>query len=289
MNYYLNILVMFEVYALLALSANQMVGTSGLLNLSHAVFYGLGAYTVGILTTQFELNFWVAFLSIIPIMVLAAIVYSFIASKVRELYFSLATLAIQVVFFSIITNWTNFTNGSKGIPGISNPSISEFYISEPLEYSLFGLSVLLLFAIVFYVISKSRINLLIKATRDDEIALINLGKNPKKYRLISIFLSALVAGIAGGLFSGYFTFVDPESFTLNESILILSIVLIGGIGSYKGTVLGALIYVLLPEIIELIHIPDDYAANIRMIIFGLLLIAIVRFRPQGILGKELFT
>ncbi len=285
MNYYLHILVMLEIYALLALSANQMIGTSGLLNLSHAVFYGLGAYTTSILTTQFGISYFGSWIWIPSVVLVVSLFYAYISSKVRELYFSLASLTIQVIFFSTIFNWINLTKGPYGIPGIGQPELFGYSISDPVAYSVFGFIVLAIAIGGFYFLNSSRLNLLIQATRDDEIALTNLGINPKGYRFTSIFISAFLAALAGSMYAGYTTYIDPTSFTLDESILILSIVLIGGIGSYKGAIIGAAIYVLLPELVKMVQIPDEYAANLRMVIFGLLLITIVRFRPKGILGK----
>ena len=126
---------------------------------------------------------------------------------------------------------------------------------------------------------------MIQATRDDQIAVLSLGKNPNYYKRISIILSAVIAGVAGTLYATYATYIDPTSFTLNESILILSIVLIGGAGRIVGPVTGAIIYILLPELLKFLQMPDGIAANMRMILFGLLLVLIVRFKPKGIFGK----
>ena len=121
MNYLLHISVILEIYILLALSANQEVGLSGLLSLAQAVFYGLGAYTAAITITKFGFSYWLALPAAILACIAAALVFSFIAGKVRELYFSLATLALQIIFFSVVCNWVPVTNGSYGISGISNP------------------------------------------------------------------------------------------------------------------------------------------------------------------------
>lgn len=287
MNYILHLTVMLEIYILLAMSANQIVGLSGLLSLGQAVFYGLGAYATAIAITKLNLSFWTA----IPIFILtntvAAVISSYISAKVRGLYFGLGTLALQVIFFSLVYNGTSLTNGPYGISGISSPSFLGYVISTPASFALFG-ALWLVIVLAFYLwFLKTPISRLVQAARDDEIALLNFGSDPKYYKTISITVSSLIAGLAGSLYATYATFIDPSSFTLDESMIILSIVLIGGAGTLSGAIIGAVIYVLLPEFLKILQISDAFAANIRMILFGMILVLIVRFRPEGVIGKKL--
>ncbi len=287
MNYLLHILVMLEIYILLALSANQKVGLSGLLSLAQAVFYGIGAYTAAITITKLGFSYWFALPTAVLTCIITALVFSYIAGKVRDLYFSLATLAVQIIFFSVAYNWIPVTNGAYGISGISNPEIFGMKINNPGSFALFGGSWVLIVILFYSWFLKTPISRLIKATRDDQIAILSLGKNPNYYKRFSIILSALIAGIAGTLYATYTTYIDPTSFTLEESILILSIVLIGGAGRIIGPVTGAVIYILLPELLKFLQMPNSIAANMRMILFGLLLVLIVRFKPKGVFGKYL--
>lgn len=278
---------MLEIYILLALSANQKVGFSGLLSLAQAVFYGFGAYATAITITKFDFSYWLALPIAILTCTFVALIFSFIAGRVRELYFSLATLALQIIFFSVAYNWASVTNGSFGISGILNPDFFGLKIDTPGSFAFFG-GIWVVIVIIFYLwFLKTPISRLIKATRDDQIALLSLGKNPNYYKRISIIISAIIAGIAGSIYATYFTFIDPTSFTLDESILILSIVLIGGSGGIIGPITGAIIYILLPELLKFMQLPENIAANMRMIIFGLVLVLVVRFKPKGIFGKYL--
>lgn len=287
MNYLLHISVMLEIYILLALSANQKIGLSGLLSLAQAVFYGIGAYATAIAITKFGFSYWFALPTAMLTCVIVALLFSFIAGKVRELYFSLATLALQIIFFSVAYNWKSVTNASFGISGISNPAIFGMKINTPGSFALFG-GVWVLIVILFYTwFLKTPISRLIQATRDDQIAVLSLGKNPNYYKRISIIISGIIAGIGGSIFATYVSYIDPTSFTLDESILILSIVLVGGAGRIIGPVTGAIIYILLPELLKFMQMPDGIAANMRMILFGLMLVLIVRFKPKGIFGKYL--
>lgn len=287
MNYILHILIILEVYILLALSVNQKAGYSGLLTLSQAVFYGVGAYGIAICSSQFGFNYWTSFIIAIGACIVFGLIVSFIAGKVIELYFSLATLAVQVIFFSIIYN-ADITNGSYGISGIIAPNFFGYEINSPLDFSIYAGSWVLLIIFFLRWFYRTPLHILIRATKDDEIAILNIGKNPKYYKRISILISSVIAGVAGTIYASYTTYIDPSSFTLNESILILSIALIGGSGSIAGSLVGALIYVLIPEVLKFLSIPEMVAANMRMVLFGMILVLIVRFKPSGIFGKNIF-
>jgi branched-chain amino acid transport system permease protein len=278
---------MLEIYILLALSANQKVGLSGLLSLAQAVFYGFGAYATAITITKLGFSYWLSLPVAILTCTIVAMIFSFIAGKVRDLYYTLATLALQIIFFSVAYNWIPVTNGSYGISGITNPEIFSFKINTPGSFALLGGFWVVIVILFYNWFLKTPICRLIQATRDDQIAVMSLGKNPNYYKHISIIISGIIAGIAGSIYATYTTYIDPTSFTLDESILILSIVLIGGAGRIIGPVTGALIYILLPELLKFMQMPDNIAANMRMILFGLLLVLIVRFKPKGIFGKYL--
>ena len=287
MSYVLHMVVMLEIYALLALSAHQMAGLSGLLTLGHAVFYGLGAYTIALTMSHWGLGYWTSLVAVVVICSLAAMLFVAIANRVRDLYFSIATLAIQIIFFAVIYNWIGVTNGPYGITGIASPSLFGYQLSSPLDFALFGGAWVTIAVLVYRALWPSSLFRLIRAARDDQLGVLSLGKDPAYYRRISILLSGVLAGLAGSLYATYTSYIDPSSFTLDESILILSLVLVGGMGRVIGPVAGASIYVLLPELLKFLHLPDSVAANMRMVLFGLLLILIVRFRPQGLLGKRL--
>lgn len=287
MTYALHILVMLEIYVLLALSAHQKVGLSGLFTLAHAVFYGLGAYTIALSISQWGIGYWPSLIVVMVVCALVGLLFSAIANRVRDLYFSIATLAIQIMFFAVVYNWVPLTNGPYGIAGIESPSIFGYRLSSPLDFALFGGVWVVIIVLAYRVLWPSPLFRMIRATRDDQLGMTSLGKDPAYYKRISILFSAVLAGLAGSLYATYTSYIDPSSFTLDESILILSLVLVGGIGRIIGPVSGAFIYVLLPELLKFLQLPDAVAANMRMILFGLLLILIVRYRPQGLLGKRL--
>lgn len=288
MNYLIHILIVFEIYLILALAMNLMAGYSGLLSLAQAAFYGIGAYVATLLLVNVQISFLPAVILAITFNLIASIPVIWFAIKLRDLFFILATLAWQILVFAILYNWVNVTNGPFGITGIPKPKFFGITFSTLPEFALFG-GIVTLFTLLFFVgLHRTPLSRFFQGVRDDQLAVMTFGKNPAYYKSIAILISGGVSAIAGALFATYYSYIDPTSFTVDESILIISIVLIGGLGSIKGSVAGAFFYVLLPEALRFLDIPDSLAANLRMMIFSLVLILVVMFRPHGFLGKYQF-
>lgn len=288
MNYLIHILIVFEIYLILALAMNLMAGYSGLLSLAQAAFYGIGAYVTALLLVNFSVSF--------PLAVLLAILFNLIASipivwfsiRLRDLFFILATLAWQVIVFAVLYNWVSVTNGPYGITAIPKPELFGISFASLSEFAWLGGVLALVILTFFIVLHRTPLSRLFEAVRDDQLAVMTFGKDPAYYKSLAILISGGVSAVAGALFATYYSYIDPTSFTLDESILILSIVLIGGLGTVKGSFAGALFYVLLPEVLRFLNIPDAVAANMRMMIFALVLILVVMYRPHGFFGKYQF-
>ncbi len=285
MNYVLHILIMISLYTILSLSLNLPVGYAGLLSLAQAAFYGIGAYTATLLMMKTGINFFIAtFLAIILSATLSLLV-SYPSIRLRGDYFILASLAFQVIVFTLLYNWIDLTRGPYGIPGIPKPEIfGTSFDSLPKFFMLSGgIAVGILF--IMKRLHNSSFGLVLKAIRDDELSAMSIGKNVNRFKILAFAISSGLAAIAGALFAVYMTYIDPTSFTLDESIFILSIVLVGGSGNLKGPVIGALLMILLPEGLRFLGIPDSVAPNARQIIYALVLILLMRFRPQGLAGE----
>lgn len=288
MNYLYHLLVMINIYVILALSLNLLVGYAGLLSMCQASFYGLGAYISTLLIMKAGFGFIPAFVLAIFGSVLLSYLISFPSLRLRGDYFVLATLGFQVITFAILYNWISVTRGPYGIPGIPSPKIISISINSVFSYFIFTLVISIFCGLIFYLISYSPFGRSLKAIREDEIAAAALGKNIIRFKITAFAVSAGFAAIAGVLFAGYMRYIDPTSFTLNESIFIISIIIIGGSGNLSGPIIGTVLMVLLPEILRFLHIPNSVAANMRQIIYGLLIIVIMRFMPQGISGEYKF-
>ncbi len=285
MNYFLNILVFFEIYLILSMSLNVMLGYTGLISIAHASFYGIGAYVFSLLMSNTGAEYYLSILGSVLIAVIFSYLISLASLKFKGDYFVLATLAFQYITYSILYNWVSLTRGSHGIINISRPSIFGATIHSLWGFAIYSSIVTIIIISILVIILESPAGRVLRAIRDNELAAVSLGKNNIHYKMISVAIASGSAAVAGTIYASYTTYIDPTSFSATDSILFLSMVVIGGSGNIKGSVVGALIFILLPELIRFVVIPESIAANLRMIIYGLLLILLMLFRPQGLLGK----
>lgn len=288
MNYVLHILIMINIYVILALSLNLVVGYAGLLSLSHAAFYGIGAYTNTLLMMNLGFGFFPSLLITIIITSALSFLISIPSLKLKNDYFVLASLGFQMIIFSLLYNWTTFTQGPYGISGIPQPNIGSLKIDTIILYFSFSFIIAILCTFLLYLLANSPFGRVLKAIREDEIAASALGKNPNHLKVTAFAIAAGFAAVSGSLFAGYMRYIDPTSFTLTESIFILSIIIIGGTGNISGPLLGTAIMVILPEALRFLNVPETIAPNVRQIIYGTLIIIIMRYRPRGVLGEYVF-
>lgn len=289
MEYLIHLATLFTIYAILGLSLNLVVGYTGLLSLTHAAFYGLGAYATALLLTHASWNFFLALLVGMLVSAAAAFLIGVVLSKFRDDYYALASLGFNVIVFSIMLNWQSLTRGPMGIPGIPKPSleISDWKLvifSRPSFLVLAVLFALVVYAACYF-ITRSSFGRALKAIREDEKALQVFGYKTHHYKLAVFVISAAMAAIAGSFFASYITFINPSTFTINESIFILVIIILGGLANLKGSILGALFLVLLPEVLRFVGFPESVAAQMRQVIYGLILVLLMMYRPQGLMGE----
>ena len=284
MNYLLHIGVMIGIYGMLAYSANLLIGFGGLLTLSQAAFYGLGAYVYALLGIHFGLPFLVTMPCAVVVCGIVGWLFGLAVLRFRNETFVLATLGFQMIVFVILYNWVDVTRGPYGITGIHRPSFFGFTIESVPQFFFFTMTLFLLVAGFMTLLYRSSFALSLKALRDDEQAAQTLGISPQHQYVQAFIVSSAVAAIPGCCFAGYVTYIDPTSFTLQESIFIACILLVGGSGNLKGPMCGVLFMLLLPEILRFVGMPDAIAANMREIIYGTLLIALMYLRPKGLAG-----
>ena len=285
MEYLIHIGIIFTIYAILGISLNLVVGYTGLLSMAHAVFYGLGAYTTAILLTRFEINFFVTVILGMVVSGIISLLIGLVLNRFRGDYYALVSFGFNIIIFSIFLNWQSLTRGPLGIPGIDKPSLFGLEFSNNLSFLILSLAMLGLVYLISRFIIKSSFGRVLKAIRDDEQAIQVFGYNVLYFKLTIFVISACLAAVAGSLFASYITFVDPSSFVLMESIFILAIIILGGLANLKGAVLGALFLILLPEVLRFVGFPSDIAAQMRQVIYGLILILLMLYRPQGLMGE----
>jgi branched-chain amino acid transport system permease protein len=288
MNYLFHILILINIYSILALSLNLLVGYTGLLSIAHAAFYGIGAYVATLAMVTLGLSFFPSMLLGVLIAVVLSLLIAFASLRFRGDYFVLASLAFQVIVYTILYNWVGLTRGPYGIPGIPRPEIFGLEIASIPAFFVFSLVIALLALGILYWLMSSPFGRVLQAIREDELATVSLGKNVASFKIRSFLVASGFASIAGAVYATYITYIDPTSFNLDESILLISMVIVGGTGNVKGPLVGAVVLILLPELLRFLAIPDTVAAQLRLIIYGLLLILMMQYRPQGIAGKYQF-
>ncbi|TMH98724.1 MAG: ABC transporter ATP-binding protein [Betaproteobacteria bacterium] len=296
-------------YILLALGLNIVVGFAGLLDLGYIAFYAVGAYTYALLASphfNLHLPFWV----ILPIGAALAALFGLLLGaptlKLRGDYLAIVTLGfgeIVRIFLNNLSRPVNLTNGPQGVAGIDPFRIDGFdfaqyqtllglQFSGPIKYYYLLLAVVIAVIVINLRLQNSRIGRAWEAIREDEIAASAMGINTRNVKLLAFAMGASFGGLAGGMFSAMQAFISPESFVLVESIMVVSMVVLGGMGNVWGVILGALLLSFVPEILRWTVEPLQDALFgrqliapevIRMLIFGLALVLVMLFRPAGLL------
>ncbi len=282
--YFIHLLILVGIYLILAISLQLAVGFTGLLNLGHIAFYCVGAYTSALLALQ-GFPFWFCFLSAGIVATLFGFLLSIPTNKLKGDYLALATLGFSFVIYAVALNWTSLTRGPLGLAGIPKPSLFGFTFSNNSSFLILTFAVALISYFLIKRIVASPFGKVLEATRDGELATKVLGKNTFKIKSYALGISAFFAGIAGSLYAHYISFIDPSSFTLLQLIPVLAIVIIGGLASLKGTVIAAVILVLLPEPLRFIGFPSSIVGPARQIIYALIMLAILIYKPRGFFGK----
>lgn len=288
MNYTFHLLIYLDIYLIVAMSLNLLMGYAGLLQIAHAAYYGIGAYTTALLITNFGLGFLPSLCAAAFVSGILSLLISLPAWRFKGDYFVMLSLAVQVALYSLMYNWTGLTNGPFGITGISKPVIlGNGFVTQGNIFVLYSLLTILC-GLVIFILLRAPWGRALKAMRDDELAARGLGKNTRLLKLQAFFIASAFVAVAGGMYASYVSYIDPTSFTLDESILMLSMVVIGGTGNFRGPIVGAIILIAIPEILRFLYLPDPVAANLRLLAYGLLLIIMVHLRPQGIAGEYRF-
>lgn len=288
MNYALHLLVYFEIYVIVAMSLNLLIGYTGLLQIAHAAYFGVGAYASALVAIKLGLGFFPALAASALVAAVLSFLVSLPAWRFRGDYFVMISLAVQVALYSVMYNWDEVTNGAYGLPGIPRPALFGSILATPGAISvLYGVMVGLL-GLVLAVLKHSPFGRSLQAMRDDELAARSIGIPVRRLKVESCLVASAMVGIAGGMYGAYVTYIDPTSFTLDESILMLSMVIVGGTGNVRGPVVGAAVLIAIPELLRLLALPDTVAANLRLLAYGVLLIVMMHWRPQGLAGKYRF-
>ncbi len=294
-SYILRILIMVVLYAVLALSLDFVVGYLGKISLGHAAFYAVGAFTSVYLTVKCGMNYFPAALIGALVATLFGVLLALLTMRMSGIYLAVTTMGFLEVIRMIILNWKPVTGGSQGISNIGMPELFgiRFTLTNGGYYYLI-LFYLFITILVTYLIVHSKMGRAFKAIREDSLAAEFAGINLYKYSVCGFAISAFFAGLAGTFYAHFLRYINNNTFTYEISISILCMVILGGMGSIKGAVTGAIILAPMSELLrsltELLKgLPSWLVSNPerwRFVIYGVILVLMMRFRPQGLLGGK---
>jgi branched-chain amino acid transport system permease protein len=274
-GYLLNVMVFVGIHTILALALNLLLGYAGQISLGHAGFFGLGAYISGILTATYAVNPWAAMLAASALVTLLAFIVGFPILKLKGHYLAMATLGLGIIIYIVFNEAIDHTGGPSGLSGIPNLSIGGFIFDSDIKnYYLIWAFTILAMGLSLNLV-HSRIGRALRAIHDSEVAARVMGVNARLLKVQIFALSAGLSAIAGSLYAHTMTFVAPASFGFNFSVELLTMVIIGGLASIYGALLGAALLTVLPEMLRAFQ---DY----DIIVYGLLLVVMTMFMPGGL-------
>lgn len=280
-TYYIGIANFIIIYTILCMGLNLILGYTGLLSLGHAAFYGIGGYATAILMTRHGFSFLPALL----VSGLVALVFGMILGiptrKVRGDYFCLLTLAFGEIFRLVAQAWIPFTGGAMGIVAIPIPRIFDWVIRSEVDFYYLGLILAAFTWLTLTLLVESRFGRAFVAIREDELAASVMGVNTPLYKILAFSIGSFYAGLAGSYLAVYQTTITPSSFRLEESCLMIIMVIVGGMGSMLAPISGVIIMTLATEAFRSL-------ADYRMLIIGVIMVVVLLFRPQGLFGTAAF-
>ncbi len=282
-RYALDVAINVLVYVCLGLGLNVVVGMAGLLDLGYIAFYGVGAYTYALLSVHFGLSFWLCLPLAAGLAAVAGCIIGYPTLRMRGDYLAIVTLGFGEIVRIVLNNWMSLTNGPNGILGIKPPTLPwlqdglwgvlELRALGGLYYVILGLAAFTVLAV--YRLNHSRIGRAFEAVREDETAAQLMGVNTFAIKLLAYAMGAIFGGLAGAFFAARMRFVSPESFTFMESAMVLAMVVLGGMGSIPGVILGALALIALPEVFRGFEL-------YRMLVFGGVMAVMMIINPRGL-------
>jgi branched-chain amino acid transport system permease protein len=274
--YYQRVIINAGIYVILASSLNLLIGYLGLFSMGHAAFFCIGAYTSALLATRLGVPFILCFLAAGAMAALFGALIGFATLRLNDIFLMFATLSLSEVIRILIQNMVNFTGGPMGVSKIPVPTL----FGKPFNSSMFYYLVLIVAAAVIYITNRlmhSNTGRTMVAIREDESAAKSLGINVFKYKMITMVISCFIAGIAGSIFAHFLQYISATMFSINESTNMIAMVVIGGMGTVSGPVIGALILTLIPEVFR-------FLSEYRQFMYGAVLIISIIFAPRGLVG-----
>lgn len=286
-TYIVSLLTLIGINAILAVTLNFILGYAGIFSIAHAVFFGVGAYTASFVTMKFGTGFIPATLAGMAVSGILSLALALPALRVRGEYFVAASLGLQMLAITIFSEWKSVTGGIGGVIGIPPASILGHEFSDPNHFLVLTLACLALVVLAIRQLVSSSFGRSLKAIRDDEAAASAIGKNVAVIKTLAVVVSSALAAVGGSLFASYLNFINVESFTLDASVQIMAMVIIGGTATLFGPIIGTFLVLALPAGLSYLpYLPPTEIGSIQQIVYGLAMVLLMIFRPTGLWGFQ---
>ena len=285
--YIAHLLILIGIFGILTMGQNIILGYTGLFGIAQAGFYGIGAYTSALLVLKLGFSFWPALATACVMSGVLGWILGLCTMRLGGDYFCIASLGFVVIIKQILLNWESLTRGAFGIKGIPPPEIFSFFFDTRLSYCLLVWIVTISLGILMHNIGEARPGRAFKAVRDNEVAAISMGINNVHVKVVSVALGSSYAGIAGALYAHYTGYIEPSAFDIMDTIIVLCMAVLGGMGSVSGSIIGAAILITAPEFLRMFGVTGALSIY-RQLLYGVILVLAILFRPQGVMGKAEF-
>ncbi len=282
MEYFVSMVVLIGIYIILASSFNLIIGFGGLVSIAHPIFYALGAYTTGLLAIHFQLHPVLAVMAGGAVAFCSSIMLSLPSLRISGDYLLITSIGFQLGMLEIIKH-LSFTGGASGLGNI--PNVVEGS-SRSAVFAIISCSIAAVVVLIIRWLLNGPYGRAISAMRDDELAFSALGRNAMMIKLVLFAIGSGFAGIAGGIYAYYFQYISPDQFEIMQSAMLLTMVVVGGMGSQMGPVVGAVLLLLLPQAISFMNLPPSFMASLQGLIFTTLMIVFLFWRPQGLISPK---
>jgi branched-chain amino acid transport system permease protein len=276
-DYILNLFGVAGIYAIAVMGLGILLGFTGQMSLAQAAFFGIGAYTSGWLTTHLGWSVWPAIALAVALSALVGLVVGYPCLRLSGHYLALATIGFGIITQLVLINWKDVTNGSDGMNGIPPPQIGSFAFDTYGRYYYLVLAFVLVCAYIAWRIKTTRVGRALEAIRENEIAARTTGIDATRYKIIAFVLAGSYAGLAGSLLAHDIKFISPDSYSFDQSVVFLVMLILGGSSSIGGAILGAVLLTFLPEVLR--PLKSSY-----IMVYGAAVIAMIVFMPRGLVG-----
>jgi branched-chain amino acid transport system permease protein len=287
-GYILNLLILVSISGILAGSLNFIIGYAGIYSLAHAAVFGISAYTAALVAMHVSTSLLVTIPLATAICAVLSLAISLPALRVRGEYFVAASLGLQMIAFTVFAEWKTVTGGLGGLTNVPIATIFGYQLRSLGSFLIASAVCLALVTLAIFLLVRTSFGRSLRAIRDNEIAAASFGKNVALVKTLAVAISSALCAVGGVLYAFHISYVSPESFTIDQSVLVMAMIIIGGTGTVFGPILGALVIHLLPAgLTYLTFLPERDIASLQQIIYGSAMVLLMVYRPSGLIGRAL--